>query len=39
LEERILLGFSFNGKPKAEANSGDDACGLPLNEAYFCVAE
>jgi len=24
--------FSFNGEPKAEAISGDDACGLPLND-------
>jgi hypothetical protein len=24
--------FSFNGEPQAEANSGNVACGLPLND-------
>jgi hypothetical protein len=24
--------FSFNGEPQAEAKSGNDACGLPLND-------
>jgi hypothetical protein len=24
--------MSFNGEPQAEAKSGRDACGLPLNE-------
>jgi hypothetical protein len=25
---------SFNGEPQAEANSGIDACGLPLNGQF-----
>jgi hypothetical protein len=26
--------ISFNGEPQAEANSGIDACGLPLNGPF-----
>ena len=24
--------YSFNGEPQAEAKSGNEACGLPLND-------
>jgi hypothetical protein len=27
--------FLFNGEPQAQANPGNDACGLPLNEQHF----
>jgi hypothetical protein len=26
--------ISFDGEPQAEANSGNDACGLPLNGQF-----
>ena len=28
----LVLAFSFNGEPQAEAKSGAGACGLPLND-------
>ena len=29
----MALLISFNGKPQAEANSGNDACGLPFKRS------
>jgi hypothetical protein len=28
----LLNCIAFNGEPQAEAKSGNDACGLPLND-------
>ena len=32
MESPSLNGIVFNGEPQAQANFGDDACGLPLND-------
>jgi hypothetical protein len=32
IKVEIAVAFSFNGEPQAWAKSGNDACGLPLNE-------